>query len=153
MDLLKLWELIKENSRKQKEEIKEDNKTLLKQINEERRQQRGEDSKKVNETLDRVSEGIEETGKENREPVDKKIEDGREETELKEDKSILLSTNKNNSHKEDIKTMEVKTKKRHPRKLINTREELEMMNIRRGEDDLIHPEEVDEHRGSPNENC
>ena len=59
--------------------------------------------------------------------MDEKIEDGREKTELKEDRSILLPTNKNNSHKEDIQTMAVTTKKRHPRKLINTREQLEMM--------------------------
>ena len=49
----------------------------------------------MHETLDNTSEGIEETVKENREPVDQKAEDGREETELTEDKSILLSANKN----------------------------------------------------------
>ena len=41
--------------------------------------------------------------------------------------SILLSANKNNQNEENIQTMEMKTKKRHKRKLINTREELEMM--------------------------
>ena len=82
----------------------------------------------MNETLDRVSEDIKETVNENKEPVDEKIEDGKKETELKEDKSILLLTNKNSSHKEDIQTMKMKKVRQiHPRKIINTREELDMM--------------------------
>ena len=65
---------------------------------------------------------------ENKELVDTKIEDGKKETELKEDKNILLSTNKNSNHQEDIQTMEMKKVRQiHPKKLINTREELEMM--------------------------
>ena len=83
--------------------------------------------KKVNETLDRVSEGIEETVKENKEPVDQKVEDSKKETEITKDKRILLTANKNNSNKENNKHLEMKTKKRHPRRLINTREELEIM--------------------------
>ena len=96
--------------------------------------------KKVNEPLERASEGIKETLNENGKPGNKKIKDSKKETELKEDNSILLPANKNNSHKENIQTMEVTTKKSeyletktkeirkiHRKKIINTREELEMM--------------------------
>ena len=135
LSVRQFWELMKKKMDKNKEEIKEYNKTLLKQINEERRQHREERKKimdkgfesindnfkkmnekldrfneklsetldngfkKVNETLDRVSEDSKETLNENKEPVDKKVEESKKETELKEDKSILLSENKNNRTK------------------------------------------------------
>ena len=61
-----------------------------------------------------------------KEPVITKIEDSREEIEITEDKSILLSAHKNNSNKDDNNYLEMKTKKRLQRKLLNTIEELEM---------------------------
>ena len=65
------------------------------------------------------------------EQVNQKIEDSRKEIENKEDNRALLSENKPNRNKENIKHMEMKTKKMrqmHQRKLIKTQEELEMMN-------------------------
>ena len=50
-----------------------------------------------------------------------------EKIKSKEDTSILSSQNKNKTNKENIQTMEMETKKIYQRKLINTREELEMM--------------------------
>ena len=64
---------------------------------------------KLNVTLDSTSEGT------------------NEKIEINEDPSTLLSQNKSNKNQENIQTMEIKTKKMHQRKLINTREELEMM--------------------------
>ena len=96
-------------------------------------------------TLDSTSEGIKETLNKNREPVNQKIEDSRKEIQIKEDKSALLSENKNNTNKENIKHIEINSKgvkknqiinkikktkeigKICKKKLINTREELEMM--------------------------
>ena len=57
---------------------------------------------------------------------DQEIE-GSKEIEIKEDQSVLLSENKNNTNEKNLQTMERKTKKMRQRKLINTREELEMM--------------------------
>ena len=51
---------------------------------------------------------------------DQKIE-SRKEIEVKEDPSTLLSENNNNETNNEY--VEMKTKKRHQRKLINTREE------------------------------
>ena len=108
-NLQQLWELIERAFKKQNEKLDRFN-------------------EKLSETLDGTYEGIEETSNENKEPADKKIEDSRKEIKTTEDKSILLSTNKNNSHKEDIQTMKMKKVRQiHPRKLINSREELEMM--------------------------
>ena len=81
----------------------------------------------MKETFEQHRKEMREIFRNNTEELDQKIEDNREETELKEDKSILLSANKNNSNTENIQTMEMKTKKRHPRKLINTREGGEMI--------------------------
>ena len=123
MNLQQLWELINERLDKGFESIDNHFKKMdekLDRFNEELRETLYSGSKKLSETLDRDSKSVEE-------PVIMKTEDGSEETELKEENSILISTNKDNSHKENIQIMEVTTKKRHPRKLINTREELEMM--------------------------
>ena len=63
-----------------------------------------EQFRRLNEKFDRfnekLSEPLDRDAKSVEEPVITKIEDGKKETELKEDKNILLSTNKNNSHKE-----------------------------------------------------
>ena len=50
-----------------------------------------------------------------------------EKIKSKEDPSTLSSQNKSNKNQENIQTIEIKTQKMHQRKLINTREELEMM--------------------------
>ena len=66
----------------------------------------------------------------NMEQVNQKIEVSKE-IEIKEYKGVMLSENKQHRNKENIKHMEMKTKKMrqiHQRKLIKTREELEMMN-------------------------
>ena len=77
--------------------------------------------KNLNETLDSTSEGIK---------VSPKTEESSKEIEIREYQGVILSENKNNNSKEDNKYLEKKTKKIRKtcrKKIINTREELEMI--------------------------
>ena len=110
-------------------ENKEDKSTLLSEY---KRNRTKYNNKIKEEIIDDNKPDIEELPNDkNKEQVNQKIEDSRKEIENKEDNRALLSENKHNRNKENIKHMEMKTKKMrqiHQRKLIKTREELEMMN-------------------------
>ena len=83
--------------------------------------------KNMNKTLDSTSEGI---------IVSPNTEESSKETEIREDQNALLSENKNRKNKENVQTMERKTKKimkTGRRKILNTKEELEMRKL-----SLIH---------------
>ena len=106
--------------------IIEDNKQLRERLNNDRNQSKEQmkaDFRQINETLDNTSKCIKEASNKNMEPVNKKIEN-------KEDIRALLSGTKDNRNKENVRRMELKTKKMrqmHQQKLINTWEELEMI--------------------------
>ena len=77
--------------------------------------------KNLNETLDSTSEGIK---------VSPKTEENSKEIEISEYQGVILSENKNNNSKDDNKYLENKIKKIRKtcrKKIINTKEELEMM--------------------------
>ena len=75
----------------------------------------------MNKTLDSTSEGI---------IINPKTEESSKETEIREDQKALLSENKNRKNKENIQTRKENIKKirqTRQRKLMNTREGLEMI--------------------------
>ena len=109
---------------------KKNSETLLEQINEILDKNHEELMKQMDESFRKLSKPIDGGFKKCQETLDS-TSGGVKEIENKEDKSILLDKNKHSRNKENNKYVIKKTKKigkTHPKKIKNTREELEMMN-------------------------
>ena len=101
-----------ENFRKQREDNQRYHEKFMKRMD--------ECLKNMNKTVDSTSEGTK---------VNPNTEESCKEIEIREDQNALLPENKNRKDKEDVQTMERKTKKIRKtgrRKILNTKEELEM---------------------------
>ena len=131
MDLQQLWELIKEDSRKNMEELDK----KFESINVNFKKQ-GEKLDRINENFRKLSETMDRGFTQLNETLNSTFGGNKEKTEIQEDPSTLLHQNKGNkkeskhkgTNRRGMKNQIIKKTKKMPlKKLINTREELEMM--------------------------